>query len=141
MKFIKYETKEEFLADNLNILLKDEAKNEIMIGITLEHDSEKVNKWLLGRIEDEDGVKIIFLVDDDREGLLVYSLEEIISDEVINCLVDNIIDLKIDLKEVLTSKANTKKIAEIYCEKANKKIYKSELCIFSNLINLEKNIY
>ena len=126
MKFIKYETKEEFLADNLNILLKDEAKNEIMIGITLEHDSEKVNKWLLGRIEDEDGVKIIFLVDDDREGLLVYSLEEIISDEVINCLVDNIIDLKIDLKEVLTSKANTKKIAEIYCEKANKKIYKSE---------------
>ena len=68
MKFIKYETKEEFLAENLEILLKEEAKNEIMIGITLEHSSEKVNKWLLGRIEKDDDVKAVFLVDDDREG-------------------------------------------------------------------------
>lgn len=126
MKFIKYETKEEFLAENLEILLKEEAKNEIMIGITLEHSSEKVNKWLLGRIEKDDDVKAVFLVDDDREGLLVYSLEEVMSDDVVNCLVDNIIELDIKLKEVLTSKINTQKIAKVYCEKANRQIYKSE---------------
>ena len=37
MKFIKYETKKEFLEENLSELLNEEAKNEIMIGITLEH--------------------------------------------------------------------------------------------------------
>lgn len=126
MKFVKYETKEEFLADNLDILLKEEAKNEVIIGITLEHKSEKVKNWLLGRIEDENEVKAIFLVDDDRKGLLIYSLEEFISEEVVNCLVDNIIKLNIKLKEVLASKNHTKKIAEIYCQKADRKIYKSE---------------
>lgn len=126
MKFIKYETKEEFLADNLEILLREEAKNEIMIGITLEHESEKVNKWLLGRIEEEDSIKAIFLVDDDRQGLLIYSLDEIIEDEVVNCLVDNIIKLNINLKEVLSSKMHTQKIANAYSQKANRKIYKND---------------
>ena len=54
MKFIKYETKKEFLEENLSELLNEEAKNEIMIGITLEHSEEKVNKWFMGRIEEEE---------------------------------------------------------------------------------------
>ena len=86
MKFIKYDTKEEFLTENLEILLKEEAKNEIMIGITLEHRNEKIQKWLLGRIEDNGEIKAIFLVDDDREGLLLYSTENNISEDVIDCL-------------------------------------------------------
>lgn len=122
MKFIKYETKEKFLEENLEILLKDEAKNEIMIGITLEHDSSKVNNWLLGRIEDNEEIRAIFLVDDDREGLLIYSLEEVISDEVVNCLVDNTIKLEVKLKEILTSKECAIKIAEAYSKKIGMEI-------------------
>ena len=98
MKFIKYETKGEFLDDNLDILLKEEAKNEIMIGITLEHNTLKVNNWLLGRIEDDNKVKLIFLVDDDKNGLLLYSPEGKVSDELAECLVYNIIKLDIELK-------------------------------------------
>lgn len=118
MKFIKYDTKEEFLEENLEILLKDEAKNEIMIGIVKEHSAEKVNKWLLGRIEENSDVKAIFLVDDDKEGLLIYVIEKEISEQVANFLIDNIINLNIKLKEVLTSKENSRKIAEIYSKKA-----------------------
>lgn len=126
MKFIKYKTKEEFLEDNLQILLKEEAKNEIMIGITLEHSSEKVNKWLLGRIEDKSEVKAIFLVDDDKEGLLLYCLEDNISDETAEFLIDNIIELNINLKEVLTTKNNAQVIAKIYSNKTGKSTEESE---------------
>ena len=50
MEFITYTTKEEFLEENLEILLKEEAKNEIMIGIVLEHDNDSIKNWTLGRV-------------------------------------------------------------------------------------------
>lgn len=126
MKFIKYKTKSEFLDENLLILQKEEAKNEIMIGITLEHPEEKVNRWLLGRIEEKDEIKVIFLVDDDKEGLLLYSVEKTISNETAEFLIDNIVELNVNLKEVLTTKENAQKIAKIYSEKTNKIMQESE---------------
>lgn len=126
MKFIKYRTKEEFLEDNLEILLKEEAKNEIMIGIIMEHESLKVDKWLLGRIEEKNEVKIVFLVDDDKEGLLVYCPEKIISHQIAEFLIDNLIELNINLKEVLTTKENAQKIAKIYTDKTGKSMEESE---------------
>ena len=127
MKFIKYETKKEFLEENLSELLNEEAKNEIMIGITLEHSEEKVNKWLMGRIEEEGSIKLIFLVDDDKEGLLVYSPEPVIQDKVIEFLIDNIISLNIKLREVLTSIQNSERIAEVYSKKTNTEMKKGEI--------------
>lgn len=126
MKFIKYETKGEFLDDNLDILLEEEAKNELMIGITLEHNTLKVNNWLLGRIEDDNKVKLIFIVDDDKCGLLMYAPEGKVSYELAEFLVDNIIKLDIELKEILTSKKNAKKIAQIYSTKTGKQMLEAE---------------
>ena len=108
MEFIKYETKEEFLDNNLEILLKEEAKNEIMIGILLEHKNDSIQNWVIGRIENKGEVKAIFLVEDERKGLLIYSLEKYISEDVAECLVDNLLEQNIVLKEVLTSKENSK---------------------------------
>ena len=53
MDFIKYKTKEEFLENNLEILLKEEAKKEIMIGILLEHKNDSIQNWVIGRIENK----------------------------------------------------------------------------------------
>lgn len=123
MEFIKYKTKEEFLENNLEILLKEEAKNEIMLGILLEHENDSIQNWIIGRIENNGEVKAIFLVEDERKGLLIYSLEEYISAEVADCLVDNLLSLNIDLKEVLTSKENSKLIGKKYAEKSGKEMY------------------
>ena len=87
MEFITYTTKEEFLEENLEILLKEEAKNEIMIGIVLEHDNDSIKNWTLGRVEYNGEVKAIFLIEDERKGLLIYSLEKAISKEVAEYLV------------------------------------------------------
>ena len=84
MKFKKYETKKEFLDENLEILLKEEIANETMIGILLPKEDHHLTEWFLGRVEDGDEVKAIFLVEDDRIALNVYSLEDVISDEVVD---------------------------------------------------------
>lgn len=123
MEFIKYKTKQEFLDDNLEILLKEEAKNEIMIGILLEHKDDSIKNWTIGKIEKDGTVKAIFLVEDERKGLLIYSLEEYISEEVADCLVDNLLNLNINLKEVLTSNENSKLIGKKYAEKLRKEMY------------------
>ena len=122
MEFIRYKTKEEFFKDNLDILLKEEAKNEIMIGILLEHENDCIQNWLIGRIEEEGIVKAIFLVEDERKGLLMYSIEEHISEAVADFLVENLLSLNIDLKEVLTSKDNSVLIGKKYAQKASKEI-------------------
>ena len=123
MEFIKYETKEEFLDNNLEILLKEEAKNEIMIGILLEHKNDSIQNWVIGRIENKGEVKAIFLVEDERKGLLIYSLEKYISEDVAECLVDNLLEFNIDLKEVLTSSDNSKLIGKKYAQKSGKEMF------------------
>ena len=123
MEFIKYETKEEFLDNNLEILLKEEAKNEIMIGIVLEHENDSIQNWIIGRIEEQGLVKAIFLVEDERKGLLVYSPEETITEDVANCLVDNLLEQNVVLKEVLTSEENSKLIGKKYAQKSGKEMF------------------
>lgn len=123
MKFVRYETKEEFLKNNLEILLKDEAKNEIMIGILLEHEDDKIQNWMLGRIEENGSIKAIFLAEDERKGLLVYSLEEMITEEVADCLVDNLLEQNVVLKEILTSEENSKLIGKKYAQKSGKEMF------------------
>ncbi len=127
MEYIKYATKEEFLKENLDILLKEEAKNEIMIGILLEHENDSIQNWVLGRIEKAGEVKAIFLIEDEREGLLIYSLEETMSEDVVEYLVENVL-LNIELKEVLTSKENAMLISDIYSKQARK-----EAKLYSNM--------
>lgn len=122
MKFVKYESKENFLKDNLDILLKEEAKNELMLGIILQHDDDKVGTWLLGRIEDDNEVRIVFLADDDKKGLLFYCPSENITDRELEFLTDNIAKVDFNLNQVFGNKKYSSKIANMYSEKNNKQI-------------------
>lgn len=120
MIFKRYETKEKFLEENLQILLEEEAKNETIIGIILEHDDIKVKNWLLGRIEEDGKVKAIFVVDDDKNGLLVYfpNKKEVTS-ELISFLIDNIIELKINFEEIVIEREYLDIISKKYSDKVN----------------------
>lgn len=132
----KYETKEKFLEENLQILLKEEAKNETIIGIILEHEDMKVNNWLLGRIEDREKVQAIFIVDDDKNGLLVYfpNKKEVTS-EIISFLIDNIIDLNINFEEIVIEREYLDIISTLYSNKVNKEEVKIH---YTDTLKLEK---
>jgi hypothetical protein len=120
MEFIKYHTKEEFLENNLDILLKEEAKNEIMIGIVLEHEKSKVDTWFFGRIEENSEVELIFLIENDKNGLLLYSPKSSVSEKVLEFLINNIINYKINLKEIYAEINIVERFNEIYIRKTNK---------------------
>ena len=124
MNFKKYETKEKFMEENFPLLLQNEAENEVMISIVKQHHEAKVSKWLLGRIEDAEKVKIIFIVDDDKEGLVVYFPEVEIEKKYIDFLVDKIIDLNVDFKEILAPVEYANQISNSYIEKTGKSIRK-----------------
>lgn len=132
----KYETKEKFLEENLQILLKEEAKNETIIGIILEHEDMKVNNWLLGRIEDGEKVQAIFVVDDDKNGLLVYfpNKKEVTS-EIISFLIDNIINLNINFEEIVIEREYLDIISTLYSNKVNKEEVKIH---YTDTLKLEK---
>lgn len=132
----KYETKEKFLEENLQILLKEEAKNETIIGIILEHEDMKVNNWLLGRIEDGEKVQAIFVVDDDKNGLLVYfpNKKEVTS-EIISFLIDNIIDLNINFEEIVIEREYLDIISTLYSNNVNKEEVKIH---YTDTLKLEK---
>lgn len=132
----KYETKEMFLEENLQILLKEEAKNETIIGIIFEHEDMKVNNWLLGRIEDREKVQAIFVVDDDKNGLLVYfpNKKEVTS-EIISFLIDNITDLNINFEEIVIEREYLDIISTLYSNKVNKEEVKIH---YTDTLKLEK---
>ena len=135
MIFKKYETKEEFIQENLEILLKEEAENETIIGILLEHDSTKVNKWLLGRIEDENNIEAIFIVDDDKIGLLVHFPNKEVTKELVTFLLENIIKLNINLKEIVFPRKYVSLLLEIFDEKENFEILETR---YTDTLKLEK---
>lgn len=141
MKFIKYESKNEFLKKNLDILLKEETKNELMLGIILQHEPDKVDTWLLGRIENEDEIRIIFLADDDKNGLLFYCPSENITDNELEFLVDNIIEVNENLSEVFGNKRYSYKIATLYSQKTQKQIQENEIIYTLALQNIKQEHY
>ena len=138
MKFVKYESKKDFLNENLEILLKEEYKNELMLGIVLEHNDEKVNNWFLGRIENNNEVKMVFLADDDKQGLLFYCPTGDISKEEIEFFVDNIVNLNINLDQVFGDKKFSSIIAESYVEKSKKIIIENSIIYTLALKNLKQ---
>lgn len=139
MIFKKYDTKEEFIKENLEILLKEEAKNETIIGILLEHEDTKVNKWLLGRIEDENSIRAIFIVDDDRIGLLVYFPNKKVTKELVSFLLENISNLNINLKEIIFPREYFSILLEIFEEKQNFEILETRYTDTLKLEELSEN--
>lgn len=145
MNFKRYETKDKFIEENFPILLENEAENEVMISIVKQHHENKVNKWLLGRIENGEDVKIIFIVDDDKEGLVLYFPQQKVEEEDIRFLIDNIINLNVDLKEILAPVEYAKQISDIYIKATNKQIkeikntYTYKLENLNEECNLENN--
>ena len=96
----------------------------------------KVNNWLLGRIEDGEKVQAIFVVDDDKNGLLVYfpNKKEVTS-EIISFLIDNIIDLNINFEEIVIEREYLDIISTLYSNKVNKEEVKIH---YTDTLKLEK---
>ena len=139
MELIKYNSRKKFLEENLEILLEQEARNEVLIGIVLQHKEEKVDNWLLGRIENGDKIEIIFGVDDDKNGLLMYLPDNKLNKQALELLFDNIVRLNIKLDEVVVISEYAEMVREVCLEKINREITKSSLAYIYKLEKLKED--
>lgn len=128
MKFVKYNKKRDFLKENLDILLKNEIENEAFIGIINELDEDvKENGSLLGRIDNDEDEQILFVVD-NKEGLVTYFTSDNIKDDVIDFFVENLLEYKINFKQMLVNTKYNDRVVDIYTRKSKSKIF-ANTCI------------
>ncbi len=114
MIFKEYKTEEEFLLENEEILLAEEDINNIILGILPQVDKEKI----LFRIENDSKIELIGVITKtERKGLLVYIENNIISIDVCEFLVDQIVLRNIDLKEIRAPKGIAETIFDLYVKK------------------------
>ncbi len=119
MEIIKYDNREAFLNENLELLLKNEAENELFIG-TLQDDTEQEN-CVLAKITDEKETKVLFM-NSEREGLVIYFPERKVNNKTVEFLIENIISMKLNIRQMLVSDKYGEKVLNEYLKKSNKKL-------------------
>lgn len=119
MIFKEYKTEKSFLDENGEMLHQRQDINNIILGILPQIEKEKV----LFRIEDNNKIDIVGIITKtERQGLIAYIENNIISYDSCEFLVSEILKRKIEIKEVRAPKGIAETIADIYADKANKKI-------------------
>lgn len=143
MEFIKYNEKIDFCNQNLKILEKEEAINNIMIGSILKASEEDTRNWLMARLEDNNTIRAIMIINKPKNGLLIYAPDGNLENEECKFIAENINNSKIELKEILSQKENSKNIANSYSKISGKKVksqkekYILELGSINNDIKIE----
>ena len=122
MKLKTYKTKEEFCKDNLKLLEKEEALNNIMIAVILDAKEEEVENWLLARVENDSKIEMIIIINKPKNGLLMYSPTKNYSDEISEFIASEINKLNIDLLEINSRKQLCENVAKYYTKLNEKKI-------------------
>lgn len=121
MKLKTYKTKEEFCKDNLKLLEKEEALNNIMIAVILDAKEEEVENWLLARVENDSKIEMIIIINKPKNGLLMYSPTKNYSDEISEFIASEINKLNIDLLEINSRKQLCENVAKYYTKLNGKK--------------------
>lgn len=122
MKVVIYDKVEDFLNINEEILLKKEALNQLILFNAYTNRDKDINKDILfGRVEDRYGISLIFC-NVSPYNLLIHNLKEEVNDSI-KVLVDYIIENKIDISGINSSKKICEKFIEYYKEKTKCKFH------------------
>lgn len=117
-QFKLYTDVHEFYNDTYDVLMRHEAQNMILLGnIMIGHEGKDKTdwrdpiKWLMATISDADGIRLIALMTPPHN-IALYATDNIISSEVIRCLVDGLKDH--DIPGVTTEKSLAECFAKEY---------------------------
>lgn len=117
-----YNNKKDFCDDNLHLLEKEEALNNIMIAVILDAKEEETKDWLLAKIDENGKNQMIIIINSPKKGLLMYSPTNNCSDEICQYIASKILELNIEILEINSRKEICEKVAKYYIELTNKKI-------------------
>ena len=118
MELIKYENLEDFVNDNMNLILEKEWLNCLMVGNCLEGLKQEKNDWLLAKITENNRTELIMFYRKPWK-LLLYSPTDNKSDELFKFAAEEIYKIDSNLLGVNSEKQIANKFAKNYCEIAN----------------------
>lgn len=122
MKVVIYDRVEEFLKINEKVLLKKEAVNQLILFNGYSNKDKEVTKELLfGRVEDEEGISLIFC-NVSPYNLLIHNLKEEVETSI-TALVDYLIANNIDINGINSNKKVCEKFIDYYKEKTKCKFH------------------
>lgn len=122
MKVVIYDRVEEFLELNEKVLLRKEAANQLIVFNAYTNRDKDINKdILLGRVEDREGISLIFC-NVSPYNLLIHNLKEEVDDSI-RVLVDYLIENKIDISGINSNKKVCEKFIDYYEEKTKCKFH------------------
>ena len=139
MQFKRYVSKQEFIYENLSILIREEKKNDLFIGI-LAQDDKNSDDWLFGRVENEKGnVEMIVMLNTPKNGLLIYSPTQNNSVKIAKLVVKNIIYYGYELTEIYGENSISEVMAKEYEKSSGRPIKRSNENNILYLDKLEEN--
>lgn len=122
MKIVIYETIQDFFNENEELLLKNEAVNQLILFNGYSNKDKEVTKELLfGRVEDEEGISLIFC-NVSPYNLLIHNLKEEVETSI-TALVDYLMENNIDINGINSNKKVCEKFIDYYEEKAKCKFH------------------
>ena len=118
MELVKYDNIENFVNENMNLILEKEWLNCLMVGNCLDGMKEKPNDWLLAKVTENSKTELIILYRKPWK-LLLYSPTNNKSDELFEFTAKEIYKIDANLLGVNSEKEIANKFAEYYCEISN----------------------
>ncbi len=115
MKLIKYEKIEDFVNENMSLILEKEWLNCLMVGNCFDGLKQKNNDWLLAKVIDNNKTELILLYRKPWK-LLLYSPTDNKSDELFKFVAKEIYKIDANLLGVNSEKEIANKFAKYYCE-------------------------
>lgn len=118
MKLIKYENIENFINENMDLILEKEWLNCLMVGNCFEGLKQKPKDWLLAKVTKNNKTELIILYRKPWK-LLLYSPTDNKSDELFKFTAKEIYKIDASLLGVNAEKEIANKFAKYYCEISN----------------------
>ncbi len=118
MRLIKYENIEDFVNENMDLILEKEWLNCLMVGNCFEGLKQKANDWLLAKVTENNRTELIMLYRKPWK-LLLYSPTDNKSDELFRFTAKEIYKIDANLLGVNAEKEIANKFAKYYCRMSN----------------------
>lgn len=113
MKFEKYANTEDFAADVLEILLENEAQNNLPVGFITDKTSDKSN-WLFASVKDTDGAVVLTAACTPPHNIVLYETGNRPDEEAVKLLASELKGMGFALPGVLAEQGLAHRFAEAY---------------------------
>ena len=115
MKFNRYVDVDLFVADVLDVLLADEARNNLLVGILIDTKRDNVENWLLSTVTDDSGDILLIAVCTMPFNLLLWASDGSVGSGAVEVLVAELRLVGFKPPGIIAERKLARQFADVYC--------------------------